>query len=273
MAKTFHVLLTRFNVRRAAVPDPRALSHDWLAQRMAIFAQVTVPSVVAQRCPPDLWLVFLDELTPAPARLALARLAEQHGFLRPVYCGVLGDAVYRAVIAQAVPAGTDWLLSTRLDNDDALHPALLAAVRAAVQVGRREFINPVQGLVVGDGLLYRKSDKSSPFISLSEPLQGFQTVWLDQHQRLGRHGPVRQLPLRDAWMQFVHGGNIANQVRGVRVRPQQVDAGIFPPGLRVALKPVSWLSFGLDNTVGLLRRYAGSLQRRLRREWADRRAR
>ena len=269
---TFHVVLTRFNVRRGAAPDPRVLSVEWLDKRLEIFKSVTVPSVAAQTRRPDIWLVFLDQHTPLPIRAALQQMTEALPLLRPIYCGVLDAAVYTDVIRRMAPAGRNWLVTTRLDNDDALHPSLLDAVQRAAAQRKREFINPQRGLIVASGLLYRKRDSSSPFISYSEPLAECRTVWMDQHQRLGRHGTIRQLKLPDAWVQYVHGGNIANQVRGWRTMPQQVDLAMLPPALHQSLRPVGWWAYAAANSVGLVKRYAGSVWRRLRREWADRRS-
>lgn len=269
---TFHAVLTRFNVRRGAVPDPRVISPDWLDNRIAIFKSVTVPSVAAQIQQPDAWLVFLDEQTPADARFVLQEVAEQLPSLQLVYCGAFNTAVVAGALLRLAPPGRDWLLTTRLDNDDAVHPALLQTVKQLAASRQRLFINPQRGLIVANGLLYRKRDRSSPFISYSEPLSECRTVWMDEHQRLGRHGPIAQVHLQDAWVQYVHGGNLANLVRGWRTLPRQVDLAVLPLALRQSLRPVSWVDYALDNSVGLLQRVVGSVWRRLRREWADRRA-
>lgn len=269
---TFHALLTRFNVRRGATPDPRVISSGWLNDRLAIFTSVTVPSVVGQVHPPDAWLVFLDEQTPTDTRAALQKLVAQLPLLQLVYCGVFNTTVAAGALARVVPPGRDWLLTTRLDNDDALHPALLQTVQRLAASRQRMFINPQRGLIVAGGLLYRKRDSSSPFISYSEPLSECRTVWMDQHQRLGRHGPITQVQLLDAWVQYVHGGNLANLVRGWRTLPQQVDPAVLPAALRQSLRPVGWIDYVFDNSVGLFKRLVGSLWRRLRREWADRRS-
>jgi len=108
------------------------------------------------------------------------------------------------------------VITTRLDNDDAVDPKLLELVANAASVGHFEFINATNGLVVNQNRFYRKRDLSNAFISASEPVESFRTVWLDQHHRLGKYAPIKQLPLKDAWIQIIHGSNLANRVRGVR---------------------------------------------------------
>lgn len=265
-----HAILTRFNVRRGADIDPRVLSLEWLDERMQLFEKVTVASVMAQSQLPDAWLVFFDENTPQSARDLFQRIAANLPQLRAEYCREFTAQVCAERISRRLPEGVDWLITTRLDNDDALNPRFIEGVRSLVHPGVREFINPTHGLIAAQGMLFRKRDYSSPFISLSEPLNGFSTVLIDQHQRLSRHGHVRQCSLTDAWIQVVHGSNLANQVRGVRVSPSMVSMQVLPPFLRESIWDVSMAQMVLDNSFGLIGRYAGSVRRRIKRIWADR---
>lgn len=265
-----HILLTRFNVRRDSLADARAISIDWLRHRLSLFTAVTVPSILSQSRLPDHWLLFLDEQTPQEFRSELAVALSEVPWVRVVYCGQLDLTVLTAAVSSCLSPQTDWLLTTRVDNDDALNPALIDNVRSSARIGLREFINPRNGVIFASGRLYRKRDYSSPFMTLSESARDFKTVWLDQHQRLSRHGTVRQLDLKDAWIQLVHGGNIANQVRGVRVRGQSIAAGVLPQSLAGQVLTVSYIDWSFDNTVGLVRRYFGSAWRRLLREISDR---
>lgn len=271
----FHAVLTRFNVRRGPQADPRALSDAWLGARMRMFEEVTVASMARQARLPDRWLVFFDDHTPQATRDAFERLRALHpalsGVLCAEYCGQLDTGQVVRRLQALAPSQAAWLLSTRLDNDDALHPAFVDRVQALCRPGVAEFINPLHGLIVAPTGLYRKRDASSPFISRSEPMAGCGTVWVDQHQRLARHAPVRQFRDRDAWIQVVHGGNLANQVRGLRVTPKSVAPGVLPPVLAQGLQPVALPRLLYDNSIGLLYRYAGSARRRAVREWVDRR--
>ena len=69
---------------------------------------------------------------------------------------------------------------------------------------------------------------------------------------------------------MVHGGNIANQVRGIRVRETAVNVQHLPMAVRRQLKPTSVLELLLDNSLGLCARYSRSFYRRVRRELSDR---
>lgn len=268
----YHALLTRFNVRRGVEADPRVLSVEWLDARMKLFEEITVASVVAQTRRPDAWLVFFDEGTPQATRERFHRLTAVLPQLRAEYCNSFSAQVCIERIHHGLPAGIDWLVTTRLDNDDALHPRMIEQMRSLVRPGVREFINPSKGLIIAKGMLYRKHDYSSPFISLSEPLANCRSVFMDQHQRLGWHGRIQQFSMTDSWIQVVHGANLANQVRGVRVLPSRVSMQVLPQSLRASVRPVSAAELIMDNSIGLVRRYAGSIRRRVNRMLADRRA-
>jgi len=259
---TFHIILTRFNVRRGRTADPRALSTDWLRTRIQLFRDATVASILLQTRAPDLWLVFFDEATPSFVRVEMEALGKEIGALKAEYCGELTTAVLEQCIRKNLPVGVDWLVTTRLDNDDALNPRFIEFLMANVMPGIREFINPKRGLIVSNGLLYRKRDYSSPFISFSEPVDEFRTVWLDQHHRLCRYATIKQLDLQDAWIQLVHGGNIANQVRGIRVLPRSIVDGLLPPAIQNTLKDVNLGEFIIANSFGLILRYVRSAWRR-----------
>jgi hypothetical protein len=271
-ARIYHAILARFNVRRGADIDPRVLSPEWLGARMKLFEEITVASVAAQTQVPDVWMVFFDEGTPQATRDHFQRLTVNLPQLRAEYCRDFSAQVCADRILHRLPSGVDWLLTTRLDNDDALNPRFVESVRSLVRPGVREFINPTRGLIVAKGNLFRKRDYSSPFISLSEPLDHCSTVLIDQHQRLSRHGPIRQLALTDAWIQVVHGANLANQVRGVRISPSMMSLAVLPPTLRESVREVSSVELAIDNSFGLVRRYAGSARRRVKRMWVDSRA-
>jgi hypothetical protein len=81
---------------------------------------------------------------------------------------------------------------------------------------------------------------------------------LDQHHRLGKYAPIKQLPLKDAWIQIIHGSNLANRVRGVRAASQTIERENLPPRLAERIRPVPPGEFIIDNTFGLFIRYSES---------------
>jgi hypothetical protein len=237
---------------------------------MKLFRQFTFPSLAWQSRMPDAWLVFFDEGTPEATRDEFRQLAAELPLIHIEYCGELTQQLVIERVRRIIAPTADWVLTTRLDNDDALHRRFIETVQSHARPGVREFINPTYGLILANGRLYRQRDYSSPFITLSEPVSDCRTVWMDQHTLLARHGPVRQFALPDAWIQVVHGGNLVNQIRGVLISPTDASPGALFPTLRASLADVGFGERVLYNGLSPFRRYAGRAWRRGQRMWAGR---
>jgi GT2 family glycosyltransferase len=212
-----HVLLTRFNTR---LTDGGAGPDDaWLADRLRLFETYCVPSVRRQTSRNFTWLVFFDAATPARWRSRFEALAGSAGF-RPVFLdrpfdgGQASRAITRLGLDDA-----PFLITSRLDNDDALAPHFVAAVQRAVRPRELEFLNFPLGYQLAGGRVYLRPYLAGSFASLVERRADgpWRTVHFVQHHLIGRH-PVRQLRSRPAWLQVVHGTNLANEVRGIPVR-------------------------------------------------------
>jgi hypothetical protein len=262
-----HILTTRFNVRFAHSPSSsaHALSLPWLAERIALFEKYCLPSVLYQTVKPDVWLIWLDEHSPPQLWEKVRQWQAQAGFIRPVAIKAFDMPVAVATARAHADPSARWLLTSRLDNDDAIHPRFFEAIRRHVVEGRCEFLNVPRGLIIAGGKCFRKSISANPFIAFSEPSSDPKTVWAEQHGLLGSIAPVRQVPLRDGWIQIVHGGNLSNTVRGVRVPASWLDRGCMPPALAEELTTGGLLEFCSDNTVGLWQRCLPSVMNLLRR--------
>jgi hypothetical protein len=262
-----HVLTTRFNVRFAHSPSSsaHALSLPWLEERIALFEKYCLPSVLYQTVKPDVWLIWLDEHSPPQLWEKAKQWQAQAGFIRPVAIGAFDVPVAVDSVREHADLSAGWLLTSRLDNDDAIHPHFFEAIRRHAVEGRREFLNVPRGLIIAGGKCFRKSISANPFIAFSEPSSDPKTVWAEQHGLLASVAPVRQVPLRDGWIQIVHGGNLSNTVRGVRVPASWLDRGCMPPALAGELTTGGLLEFCRDNTVGLWQRCLPSVMNLLRR--------
>lgn len=217
-----HFVLTRFNVRFAKSPPP---TEAWLTERLSLFDRYTARSLASQTVAPDGWLVFCG---PSPGWLLdeLTRIGRDVPFLHLI----VDDRVFtHAVAANAISTlveGMDGrIITTRVDNDDAIATDYVEAVRRAAANVTDGFVNFTHGLQLTEGRAYRRSDPSNPFISRVEAdVRALQTVFVDQHQLLSGYGRITQVRTEPMWIQVIHGGNIANVVRGIRADPQRVSA-------------------------------------------------
>ncbi|MBC9726988.1 glycosyltransferase [Streptomyces sp. TRM68367] len=212
-----HVLLTRFNVRLS--DDQESPCEEWLAARIRIFRDLCLPSVRRQRRPPQHWFVFCDARTPRRWQSEIERLAAGGAF-RPVWLDGAFDAraVNEAVAAEGL-GRRKYLVSSRLDCDDALAPHFTETVQQ--QLGRTSgayFVNLVLGYQMSAGRFYLRPYIANPFISYVEPQfpgRPWATVFCRPHHMITDQ-PLVQVRCRPAWLQVIHGRNLTNRVRGIR---------------------------------------------------------
>jgi hypothetical protein len=214
MADFEHLLLTRFNVRhgpwRADKRGNAVLTDAWLEHRFDLFERYCFPSVAAQTCRDFQWLVFFDEATPEKQRRRLDRYRELASF-RPEF--VTEDTLLDVVRERA--AGASTLITTRLDNDDAIHRETIARVQAHLPVNRLELVNFLVGYFVARDRIVRVEHPSNMFISMIEPAgsEPFRTVWCSEHPQLGRLGPIHQVSDVPGWISVIHDRNLSNEIR------------------------------------------------------------
>lgn len=241
MQRVDHLLLTRLAVRlEPGAPPP---GDAWLRQRLELFERFCAPSVNAQTTPPDRWLLFFDEHTPSWfVDACTAAVTVPHEAVR--LPGVWSAAEVARVVGERVTA--PWVITSRLDSDDALARTYVETVRSRHAGQELAFVNLLEGAQWSRRGFATYSHPSNAFISCIERVgdAGVRTVFLDWHDRLGRHGPLEQVQgTAPQWLQVVHEGNLLNGESGWPVRPDLVlrhfDIGVQavpvgPVGLGVA---------------------------------------
>jgi hypothetical protein len=167
-----HLLLTVSDYR----PD-----HPALAGRVRLFREVTVPSN--------------EEF-----RAALRGLPNVATVVRPLSSIVLETL-----------ADAPWIITSRVDNDDALLPEYIERVqgefheeRAVIDTRGYRWNLRTTEVVHFD---HYRADFTSPFSSLIEPSQGAVGVRSVHHHALRKLAPVRVLPER-LWVQTIHETNL-----------------------------------------------------------------
>lgn len=216
------VILTRFNV---PTPGPEALiraQEGWLRERMALFERYTAPSVRAQSMSP-LWMIYLDPLSPPWLFDRLAAIVPTAHLIRR-------DAVPReallADLSRVVPREATRLITVNLDNDDAIADDFVARIVAADPGSSHpSAVYFTNGLVRTNRRLYQHADPHNAFCAVAEPWSDrAATCWADWHNRLHHHMATHAVGGPTAWLQVVHGRNVSNRARGIRVSPAMQSA-------------------------------------------------
>lgn len=213
MANLFqHVIFTRFNLRNGFGRKGQ-VSDDWMAHRCEIFERYCLPSVQSQSCGNFRWLVFFDEATPAVFR---KRIECYTGCsqLTAIFARSFDKHTRRAALDAHLPRSSKYLISTRLDNDDALSTDFVFRIQAAFRSQRFEFLNVPHGYVWHEQRVFAYAHPSNAFLTLVERNTDVQTVYCAMHSAAHTKGTVRQLGGGPGWLQVVHGRNVSNRIRG-----------------------------------------------------------
>lgn len=223
MTALTHLLITRFNLNYG---DLYPYSDDWMAHRMELFARYCLPSVGRQEGRDFRWLVYFDRARSASRRDRIAALLDRPG-TEAVFVDT-PDEMIADLRARAPAEGL--LLTTRLDNDDALHPRFIAEVQARVGdlSGRGVALPAIVDTPVATwweegrarARQYRPA-RVTPFATMVEAPEngawpggawgpGPRTVFIARHEKLGER--VAHVDRLDAalGLTVLHGRNVSN---------------------------------------------------------------
>lgn len=243
-----HFVITRFNLPIAG--GSLGLDADWLTHRLKIFREICAPSISRQTTQAFDWLVFFDRRTPTEVRDQVDDLARRFHF-QPIWAAkefsapLAGDEVVQRV------GDARFVITTRLDNDDALHSQFVARVQSQFRACPA-YLNFPFGCQLVSGNFYLRIYLGSPFLSRIEAAQDIRTVYEAEHWRPEKHRPAQLWTARPAWLQVVHGRNVANEVRGIWTRADQLTEAFGVP--------LSYVAQGRIGRVEAAIRRARSLQ-------------
>lgn len=215
-----YFVLTRFNADVGY--GKRGLDPEWLDLRFRLFEWFCASSVRGQSNQRFKWLVFFDIETPDRFKANIEEYSTYQNFI-PIYVrGKCTDRTYREAILQHLDPNAQYLITTRLDNDDAICQDYIQTVRDKFEAQALQFINFTYGYVWHDRKAYIHAHASNSFISLIEKIQeptadGFKTVFCGvSHGQVNQVGPLVQVKTKPMWIRVAHGKNIINNVRGIR---------------------------------------------------------
>ncbi|KRF46111.1 glycosyltransferase [Terrabacter sp. Soil810] len=220
-----HYLLTRFS---AAFSPGVPAQEEWLRYRLGFFVDACWSSVRGQQGAEFTWLVLFDDRCSDDFRADVEALAE--GTFTPVWSHERWTpSIFGRAIAERSPAGSapPWLLTTRLDSDDAIARGFMAAAQREFTPTHGLFVDFPRGIQIDrSGATYLYDQLSSPFLTLVEqrqPESPPSTVYAARHARARQWGPVREVSAPPMWVQVIHGTNLLNMTVGARVSPRVVN--------------------------------------------------
>ena len=227
--KTEHYILTRFNLCLWTKDKKRneTRTEEWLRQRFNLFEKFCLPSIINQTNPNFKWIVLFDVQTPDCYKEKIKGYEAMCKQFCPCFVqpneGRYFVKIFRNEIKKRLQNDTNRLITTYLDNDDALHKQYIDDIQEAEYKNQPTFISFVYGLQYYTELniATRIPFFNNHFISLIEHVSDngmFRTVY-----GYGSHGTVHKVPNtkmvlidnpeQDRWVEVVHQANMDNDVR------------------------------------------------------------
>lgn len=210
-----HLVLTKFNIDTPYAPIGRGIDPKWLEHRLELFLRYCYPSVAGNESVQFRWMLFCNALSPDWFKRKMDDLS---GLLTPIYVlGTATDEVLRRKVMETDVVRTRYLITTRIDNDDAISQKHLWFVQQAFRNQAREFITFPVGLQLFRGHLYTVYYTCNPFLSLIERVSDdgeFTTVFCTPHPEVLSAGPVKRIWRGPQWLQVLHSANVGNSLSG-----------------------------------------------------------
>ncbi|MCA9958279.1 MAG: hypothetical protein KC443_04560, partial [Anaerolineales bacterium] len=203
--------ITRFNLKMWA---NISLDEAWYTHRFSLFEQFCLPSVQRQTNQSFTWLLLFDETTPQYLRSRIESYQKSANIQAHFVNGFDLPAILD-IVRKQLPENASYLITTTLDNDDALATTFVDQLQQQFQGQSFELINFTQGLRydLTSQKLYRCELFSNPFISLIEqikPGKKFRSIagCLPHSTITRRFSPLRDVVTTPQWLQLVHERNV-----------------------------------------------------------------
>ena len=218
--RTVHIVLTRFNVKSRGKESKIRLQPNWLNDRFELFEAYCLPSIKGQSLSNFKWLIYFDSHTPEDYKTRIEQYCKDLPLLTPFYIDEWNTENVQNAIRNIIPSDAEYILTTRLDNDDGIHSNFFEVLHNQDFDKTDWYYNFPNGLTYSDGIAYAHTDTSNAFLSRFERVDSFQTAWQLPHPEVEQTGRLTQIDLSFAWLQVIHGLNVSNKVRGRAINPE-----------------------------------------------------
>ena len=227
-----HFILTQFNLRNFPKAKNSAYDKwvDWTRERITLFEKYCLPSVLNQSEQNFTWILYFDEETPEEFSDFLEKMTSNPNIVI-YYCnGASGfQSDYMSPVLSRLTKGSDWVVTSRIDNDDCAHKDMVKKIQANIQFKHKFKVSLASGYALDEQTkkLAHYYYPMSPFLSLVEKrdqargvFERGHTVW--EGLRLwiykeiciewfaSKSRMVRFVLSKPMWMQVIHQTNVSN---------------------------------------------------------------
>ncbi len=222
-----HIILMRFNLRMPGYE--KSSDPDWLERRMDLFEKRMLPSLEGQTCRNFKVCPLLDaDFVPKSLDYRISKWYSDICY--PIYLNsgwAVDDCMYdnpalknlcQNTVEFFLQGNEDYLITTRMDSDDAVHRDFVKILQEEARPDTLEFLNYPLGWALKDGMVYQDGGNRNMFITLVEPLvkdKPVNTVHCVWHKKAMEFAPIRQIGMdKRYWLRGIHDENRSSKLRG-----------------------------------------------------------
>lgn len=232
MTKFKHILITRFNLPKRWNSDKNGktiLDTIWLKNRFELFENFCLPSIIGQSSTNFEWWVYFDRETEIAYKELIEKNETKHTFFKAKYVKSYDDFIVNMPIEihkYSIRNNIDWLITTRLDNDDMLAKDTIAILQKNLQFTNESLLEIPWGYTLELNSkprpkLRKLKMELNPFISFVEKVEKervIKGVYFYEHTEW-RDVDRTIVTNRTQWVQVIHDKNVFNRIQGELVSP------------------------------------------------------
>lgn len=219
-----HFLITRFNIPNKAWQQDKnnnpVQNEEWLKYRIQLFETYCLPSIIHQTCKNFAWFVYFDANSPD---YLLHKIKEWQSVCKnfvPQYSDDYNACLGHEMsdhITNMLPTDTNFIITTRIDNDDAFHKDAIKTIQEHFTPRDNTIIDIEQGYCfnIGNGVITKHRFTSNQFVSyIEQKKELFGTVYREGHPAWIEKAQFVSINNKRLWLQVVHEKNIVNTMKG-----------------------------------------------------------
>jgi len=240
-----HFIITQFNIRLwdKDKKNVSTYTEEWLSRRFVLFDKYCFPSVQKQSRQDFLWICLFDKDTPQPYLRKIEKYQRQCPQLQACFLSKEETVDWleytRKVMSSFLNEKDEYIITTNLDNDDAIHLGMVEHMASLVNSDIHESLysfNYGYQCFIDLGVVLKMKYPHNHFLTLVEKnTPDFKTIKYLPHAKAWRYFNVVNVKTEPYWIEFVHSSNVNNDLR--------ITSRI---NYRFVLKDISFEDFGLD---------------------------
>ncbi len=225
-----HFIITQFNLRKFPYGVKAETDwENWTQERIKLFNTYCLPSFLNQSNKNFTWLIYFDSKTPQKFNHLFKELNDI-SFVQLCFADSYNHFMVKYIEdIKKLSSNTEWIITTRCDNDDALQKDAVSTIQDNF-IQKDEFLISLASgftLDVVDNTLSHYYYPMSPFISLIESTKKtvLKGIFYKEHTRWDelRLGITTELLKKNKksvfvlekpyWIQVIHSKNLSNNFK------------------------------------------------------------